>query len=208
MVMPPESEGALIEIKKRSAGMNWTDERVELLKKLWSDGLSASQIAAQLGGVSRNAVIGKVHRLKLSGRGKTTKATPRTKKPVETVVNNGTQAPRAPRNTPVAPVAAAVAASAKKPQPSTIGATALKLDFVADAVSEVEEQPSTDVVVPMSRHLSLLQLSENTCKWPVGDPLSDDFYFCGADAGESGPYCAFHAKLAFQPVSERRRVRA
>ena len=208
MVMPPESEGALIEIKKRSAGMNWTDERVELLKKLWSDGLSASQIAAQLGGVSRNAVIGKVHRLKLSGRGKTTKATPRTKKPVETVVNNGTQPPRAPRNTPVAPVAAAVAASAKKPQPSTIGATALKLDFVADAVSEVEEQPSTDVVVPMSRHLSLLQLSENTCKWTVGDPLSDDFYFCGADAGESGPYCAFHAKLAFQPVSERRRVRA
>ena len=207
MVMRPESERAMIEIKERSAGMNWTDERVELLKKLWSDGLSASQIAAQLGGVSRNAVIGKVHRLKLSGRGKTTKATPRTKKPVETVVNNGTQAPRATRTTPVQPVAAAVAAASKS-QPSTIGATALKLDFVADAVSEVEEQPSTDVVVPMSRHLSLLQLSENTCKWPVGDPLSDDFYFCGADAGDSGPYCAFHAKLAFQPVSERRRVRA
>ncbi|RUW32744.1 GcrA cell cycle regulator, partial [Mesorhizobium sp. M1A.F.Ca.IN.020.06.1.1] len=50
--------------------MNWTDERVELLRKLWSEGLSASQIAAQLGGVSRNAVIGKVHRLKLSGRGR------------------------------------------------------------------------------------------------------------------------------------------
>ena len=207
MVMRPESERAMIEIKERSAGMNWTDERVELLKKLWSDGLSASQIAAQLGGVSRNAVIGKVHRLKLSGRGKTTKTTPRTKKPAETVVNPTPQAPRATRTTPVQPVAAAVAAAAK-PQPSSIGATALKLDFVADAVSEAEEQPSTDVVVPMSRHLSLLQLSENTCKWPIGDPLSDDFYFCGADAGDSGPYCAFHAKLAFQPVSERRRVRA
>ncbi len=59
--------------------MNWTDERVELLKKLWNEGLSASQIAAQLGGVSRNAVIGKVHRLKLSGRGKTTTAAPRSK---------------------------------------------------------------------------------------------------------------------------------
>lgn len=60
--------------------MNWTDERVELLKKLWSEGLSASQIAAQLGGVSRNAVIGKVHRLKLSGRGKTTTAAPRSRR--------------------------------------------------------------------------------------------------------------------------------
>ncbi len=69
--------------------MNWTDERVELLKKLWSEGLSASQIAAQLGGVSRNAVIGKVHRLKLSGRGKTTTAAPRSKK-----VNTPAAAPR------------------------------------------------------------------------------------------------------------------
>ncbi|WP_295895489.1 GcrA family cell cycle regulator [uncultured Bartonella sp.] len=187
--------------------MNWTDERVELLKKLWSDGLSASQIAAQLGGVSRNAVIGKVHRLKLSGRGKTTKTTPRTKKPTETVVNNSASTARAARATPVHTVSAATAAAAR-PQASSIGATALKMEFVADAVSQAEEQPSTDVVVPMSRHLSLLQLSENTCKWPVGDPLSDDFYFCGADAGESGPYCAFHAKLAFQPVSERRRIRA
>ena len=56
--------------------MNWTDERVELLRKLWSEGLSASQIAAQLGGVSRNAVIGKVHRLKLSSRGRATPAGP------------------------------------------------------------------------------------------------------------------------------------
>jgi GcrA cell cycle regulator len=60
--------------------MNWTDERVELLKKLWAEGLSASQIANQLGGVSRNAVIGKVHRLKLSGRGRTSSAAPRPKK--------------------------------------------------------------------------------------------------------------------------------
>ena len=60
--------------------MNWTDERVEQLKKLWTEGLSASQIAAQLGGVSRNAVIGKVHRLKLSGRGRATSAAPRQKK--------------------------------------------------------------------------------------------------------------------------------
>lgn len=68
--------------------MNWTDERVEQLKKLWAEGLSASQIAAQLGGVSRNAVIGKVHRLKLSGRGKTTSTQTRSKK-VNTTASAG-----------------------------------------------------------------------------------------------------------------------
>ncbi len=60
--------------------MSWTDERVELLKKLWADGLSASQIASQLGGVTRNAVIGKVHRLNLSGRAKPASSAPRPRK--------------------------------------------------------------------------------------------------------------------------------
>src|SRR5258705_12331893 len=56
--------------QKRNDLQTWTDERVELLKKLWGDGLSASQIAGELGGITRNAVIGKVHRLGLSGRAK------------------------------------------------------------------------------------------------------------------------------------------
>ena len=73
--------------------MNWTDERVELLRKLWSEGLSASQIAAQLGGVSRNAVIGKVHRLKLSSRGRATPAPTRQKK----ATHGGTTMRSAPR---------------------------------------------------------------------------------------------------------------
>ncbi|EJF91228.1 GcrA family cell cycle regulator [Bartonella tamiae] len=187
--------------------MNWTDERVELLKKLWSEGLSASQIAAQLGGVSRNAVIGKVHRLKLSGRGKPTKSTPRANKTVENsasnnLTSNTASVSRASR------VATPTSAASGRNTTRNVGATALKLDFVADAVSQVETRPTEDVVVPMSRHLSLLQLSETTCKWPVGDPLAEDFYFCGADSGENGPYCTFHAKMAFQPISERRRVRA
>src|ERR1700751_4052641 len=63
-------------------GMTWTDERVETLKKLWTEGLSASQIAAELGGITRNAVIGKVHRLGLSGRAKSpSSAAPRPRKP-------------------------------------------------------------------------------------------------------------------------------
>src|SRR3569832_30117 len=78
-----------VRINRWEAGMGWTDERVELLKKLWQEGLSASQIAKQLGGVTRNAVIGKVHRLGLSGR-----AAP--SKPARPVF----KAPRAPRPTP------------------------------------------------------------------------------------------------------------
>jgi GcrA cell cycle regulator len=140
--------------------MNWTDERVELLKKLWNEGLSASQIAAQLGGVSRNAVIGKVHRLKLSGRGKTTTAAPRSKKvntvaatprPAATTHSNGASRPQATTTIRTATVT------------QTVGATALQMEYVADAVTERVVRPASDVVVPISRKLTLLQLSERTC---------------------------------------------
>jgi len=177
--------------------MNWTDERVELLKKLWSEGLSASQIAAELGGVSRNAVIGKVHRLKLSGRGKTTKASPRVRKGAT---------PQQPIRPVVPEIEEAVISRASVPPltPQASNPKDAKIEFSNDLMTDVTVDNS-DVVIPMSRHLSLLQLSENTCKWPIGDPLSEDFYFCGADSGESSPYCSYHSKLAFQPVSDRRR---
>ncbi|KAB2657310.1 GcrA cell cycle regulator [Brucella tritici] len=179
--------------------MNWTDERVELLKKLWSEGLSASQIAAQLGGVSRNAVIGKVHRLKLSGRGKTTTAAPRSKK-----VNTVAAAPRpaAQHSTGVHTTTMRTATVTK-----TVGATALQMDYAVDVVAETVVKPASDVVVPISRRLSLLQLSERTCKWPIGDPLNEDFHFCGHESGESSPYCKYHSRMAFQPTAERRRAR-
>lgn len=174
--------------------MGWTDERVELLKKFWSEGLSASQIAAQLGGVSRNAVIGKVHRLKLPGRGKTAQGSGRAQKTL-----SSPSSPRMRRtSSTVLPTNAASC---------SVEASSLKMEFVAEDVKETEVPEKPDVVVPISRHLNLLQLSENTCRWPVGDPLSSDFHFCGADSGENSPYCAFHAKIAFQPVSERRRIR-
>lgn len=186
--------------------MNWTDERVELLKKLWSEGLSASQIAAQLGGVSRNAVIGKVHRLKLSGRGKTTTAAPRSKKPAPAPV-------AAPRPTTTSSSSMS-SGSASAPQPTmratvmkTSGAAALQAEILADAVAEPIIRSNENVVVPISRHLTLLQLTERTCKWPVGDPLHEDFHFCGHESGESSPYCSYHSKLAFQPTAERRRAR-
>ena len=184
--------------------MNWTDERVELLRKLWSEGLSASQIAAQLGGVSRNAVIGKVHRLKLSNRGRAAAAPTAKKKiaaaPVQPVVSAAVQA-----------TAKAVIAAAQvmRPVTATFGATALQAEFDPEAqpVRHTMLRPTEGVVVPISRRLRLVQLNERTCKWPNGDPLSEDFNFCGNDCADTGPYCRYHARIAFQPASERRRVR-
>ncbi|MBS3648558.1 GcrA family cell cycle regulator [Pseudaminobacter sp. 19-2017] len=170
--------------------MIWTDERVETLRKLWSEGLSASQIAAQLGGVSRNAVIGKVHRLKLSGRGRTAPSPARPKKPAQATTAKPPQRP----------------APAPRPVTASVGATALQAQFEAAPARHLEAS-TENIVVPISRQLQLIELSERTCKWPIGDPLADDFHFCGNESGETGPYCRYHARLAFQPASERRRVR-
>lgn len=172
--------------------MGWTDERVEKLKKLWSEGLSASQIAAQLGGVSRNAVIGKVHRLCLPGRAKA----------------GGTVAARSTKRT------TAAAPRAQNFAPRTVtrtvtraaGATMLKEEVETEFYQEIEMQPASNVVVPISRRLALTELTERTCKWPVGDPMKDDFHFCGNDSPDSSPYCTYHARLAYQPSAERRRA--
>lgn len=179
--------------------MNWTDERVELLRKLWSEGLSASQIAAQIGGVSRNAVIGKVHRLKLSGRGKQTAAQPRAKKPVQP-----TQATRPSGSGRTSSVGGASRVSSHT---HAVGATALKVDYEVQAIAARVLDFAPSLTPPVSKALKLVELSEHTCKWPIGDPLAVDFNFCGNESGDAGPYCQFHAKMAYQPASERRRAR-
>ncbi|WP_223476476.1 GcrA family cell cycle regulator [Oricola indica] len=184
--------------------MSWTDERVEMLKKLWADGLSASQIAAQLGGVSRNAVIGKVHRLKLSGRAKSVSSgAPKTKRSV---------APRAstPRGGGYSGGGGGGGGAGGRTLTTVthaVGATVMKNEVSTVAFAEADRRPIEDVVVPISKNLTLVELNENTCKWPQGDPLSEDFHFCGHQSEESSPYCKYHAKLAFQPTSERKRSR-
>jgi len=150
--------------------MGWTDERVELLKKLWLDGLSASQIAKQLGGVTRNAVIGKVHRLGLSGRAAPSQPARPTFK-----------APRAPR-----PAHVPAPRRVEAPQPPA-----------PPPVFYVEE-PGSATVLTLGAHM---------CKWPIGDPATDNFTFCGRRAGE-GPYCVEHARLAYQPQQARKRTGA
>src|SRR3569832_705422 len=160
--------------------MGWTDVRVAQLTKLWADGLSASQIAAELGGITRNAVIGKVHRLGLSGRAK----------------SPSSAAPRQRKARPAAQQMMRVS------RPVSRGNTALAHAF------EVELEPDPvafDNVVPMSQRLSLLELNEATCHWPVGDPSSPEFFFCGGKALTSLPYCAHHSRIAYQPTSDRRR---
>jgi GcrA cell cycle regulator len=150
----------------------WTDDRVASLKKLWLEGLSASQIAKQLGGVTRNAVIGKVHRLGLSGR-----ATPAA--PARTVF----KAPRAPR-----PAMAAVHAP-RRPEPITAAAP-------VPSLPAVREEPGSATVLTLGAHM---------CKWPIGDPSTDGFTFCGRRTGHDGdgPYCNEHARLAYQPAIKK-----
>lgn len=185
--------------------VNWTDERVEKLKKLWSEGLSASQIAAQLGGVSRNAVIGKVHRLSLPGRAKA----------------GGTTASRSQKRITVSTHSGHAGHSGQSRQQTTFqprttmtrtisrpsGATMLKEEVEIDLMEEMETSPRNNVVVPIFKRVPLIRLTERTCKWPIGDPLKDDFCFCGNDSPDTSPYCGFHQKLAYQPSAERRRVR-
>ncbi|MCL2714624.1 MAG: GcrA family cell cycle regulator [Alphaproteobacteria bacterium] len=174
--------------------LTWSDDRVEQLKALWDSGLSASQIAGEIGNVTRNAVIGKVHRLGLASRMRPPSMASTTAAPTTP------RAPRKPRN--VAPVV--------RSRPATQGNTALAEDFeVAPEVEiaiEVMPQPVVhDNVTPINHRMTLLELNEATCHWPIGDPSSPDFFFCGARSVSGLPYCAQHSRVAYQPVSERRR---
>ncbi|MBV9511746.1 MAG: GcrA cell cycle regulator [Caulobacteraceae bacterium] len=138
----------------------WSDDRVTALSKLWLDGLSASQIAKQLGGVTRNAVIGKVHRLGLSGRG----ALSAPSRPARI----STPVARAPRRTSLVPT--------RRPL------------LPAVVVAPAEGPGLVDNLVSLDAH---------RCKWPIGDPKSADFSFCGRPA--DGRYCAGHERVGVRP---------
>lgn len=187
--------------------MSWTDERVELLKKMWGEGQSASQIAKELGGVTRNAVIGKIHRLGLSNRtGSPAPSKADAKPKVEA------KAKPAPKPEVAAkPVEAKPAPVANVPVPV---ATPIRKQIVP-AGQPLPPQPSTNEISPealarqsevekKAKKLTLMELTERTCKWPVGDPATDDFWFCGLPVQQGKPYCEAHVGVAFQPMSSRR----
>jgi GcrA cell cycle regulator len=202
--------------------MSWTDERVETLKRMWTEGQSASQIAKELGGVTRNAVIGKVHRLGLSnrvmgaGHGDEAEddgvdiAASAVRKPdaarpaatAEPLAARGEPAPRAPER-PAAPAA-----------PSNVTPLPLRKAIVP-AGQPLPPQPSLNEISPealasvrevekRAKKLTLMELTERTCKWPIGDPATDDFWFCGLPSVPGKPYCEAHVGVAFQPMSARR----
>jgi GcrA cell cycle regulator len=184
--------------------MSWTDERVEILKKMWGEGQSASQIAKELGGVTRNAVIGKVHRLGLSNRAGSAGAKAAAKE----------KAPKAEAKKP-APAPAAkpqpkTESAAPPPQPKVAGRRA-----IIPAGQPLPPQPSANEISPealakvnevekKSKKIGLMDLTERTCKWPVGDPATEDFWFCGLPVKAGKPYCEAHVGVAFQPMSSRR----
>jgi GcrA cell cycle regulator len=190
--------------------MSWTDERVETLKRMWAEGQSASQIAKELGGVTRNAVIGKVHRLGLSNRVAGGKDEDEADTPImaakpepkadpapraESAPRSAPQAaaPAAPTNVTPLPIRKAII-PAGQPLPPQPSANEISPEALA-SVREVEKR---------ARRLTLMELTERTCKWPIGDPATDDFWFCGLPSVPGKPYCEAHVGVAFQPMSARR----
>ena len=216
--------------------MSWTDERVETLKKMWAEGQSASQIAKELGGVTRNAVIGKVHRLGLSNRvgpgtpaedegtaaSATTTAAPSPAAPAKPAPAPRAVAPEpAPRPAPAAPAPQPVAAEPTAPpmDSSTITfsptAPIPLRKAIIPAGQPLPPQPSANEISPealasvrevekRAKKLTLMELTERTCKWPIGDPATEDFWCCGLPSVAGKPYCEAHVGVAFQPMSARR----
>ena len=187
--------------------MSWTDERVEILCRMWGEGKSASQIAKELGGVTRNAVIGKVHRLGLSNRN---------------VASQGTTseaAAPAVEATPQAPAETAQPAAAEEPVAEESNVVPMPRTPIMVADQPLPPQPSANEVSPealasvrevekKARRLTLMEITERTCKWPIGDPATADFWFCGLPVQPGKPYCEAHVAVAFQPMSSRRDRRA
>jgi GcrA cell cycle regulator len=206
--------------------MSWTDERIEQLRTMWTKGMTASQIAEELGGVSRNAVIGKAHRLGLQSRPSPVKA------------NDGEDAPARKPSTPrakPAPVAAPAAPLAKA-QPAPVRPAAAPAMPSAPRSTNPDQMPPTirsigpggfvrqnpgeqssppppappRRLVParpspeIADKTSLLDLNDRICKWPLGHPGEPDFHFCGTKVNPGFPYCVDHCGLAYQAQMPRR----
>ena len=179
--------------------MAWTDERIALLKQYWEEGRSASQIAELLGeGLSRNAVIGKAHRLGLASRPsplKTGEAKAEPKPRAEPKA--AAPKPAAPRPAPAAPAPAPVQAEAPvRPAPAP----------VAPPVAAEPMPAASRAAAPRAKggRVTLLDLNDRICKWPIGHPDEPDFHFCGKPVNPGFPYCSEHCLVAYQAQMPRR----
>ncbi|ARR52378.1 GcrA cell cycle regulator [Rhizorhabdus wittichii DC-6] len=203
--------------------MSWTEERIDQLKRLWGQGMTASQIADELGGVSRNAVIGKAHRLGLEAR-------PSPVKGGDAAASGGASAAAAtpapekaaappPRPVPTpapAPVSPPPAAAAPAPAPTTpqpivrsIGPGGFQRQSPGEQSSPIPPAPPRRLVpakpsAEMADKTSLLELNDKVCKWPLGHPGEPDFHFCGDPINPGFPYCLEHCSVAYQAQLPRR----
>jgi len=167
--------------------VGWTDDRVALLRRLWEDGQSASKIAAQLGGVTRNAVIGKVHRLGLAGRARGGE--------------EATAAVAAPQPKTVEIETAIAVVETQAPEPVAILSHRPTPEFPAP------KPPAAPTPLAVSQRVTIMDLRESMCRWPLGDPTTPEFRFCGGRSITGLPYCTHHAEIAYQPAAERKRDR-
>lgn len=175
----------------------WSDQNIAKLKELWTEGKSAAEISRELGHgttLTRNAVIGKVHRLGLDPHPRAyAPPTPRKRVRVE-VRPSASQTPSEHTDT---------ANGARVTRASTIVRGAAPIEKPAARVPE--PKPVRLVDMPKDGRVTVFHLSDKTCKWPIGDPGTEDFCFCGHQPRDGSPYCEYHGRLAYQPLQHRRR---
>ncbi|MEQ1550190.1 GcrA family cell cycle regulator [Sphingorhabdus sp.] len=194
--------------------MSWTDERIDRLKTMWEKGLTASQIADELGGVSRNAVIGKAHRLGLKSRPSPVKANdgevkpaPKPKaKPVEKAAAPRASAPTSGSTERVIPAYSTPSVAQPRtdmPKIVSIGPGGFMRQGPGDQQAPIPPAPPRRLVPAkpspeIADKTSLLDLNERVCRWPMGHPGEPDFHFCGVAVNPGFPYCVEHCGRAYQ----------
>ena len=201
--------------------MSWTEERIERLKAMWTEGATASQIADELGGVSRNAVIGKAHRLGLEARPSPVKPGEEKERPVPaaTAAPAAKPAPAerpAPRPAAAAPASPAPERPARSPQRPqgdlqyrSIGPGGFIRQGPGEQQAPIPPAPPRRLVPAkpspeVADKTSLLDLNDRICKWPMGHPGEPDFHFCGQASNPGFPYCVEHCGVAYQAQLPRR----
>ncbi len=178
--------------------MTWTKERINLLVDLWLSGKSASNVAKEIGNVSRNAVIGKVHRLGIANRvnvKKTSQSHKNDPDKIRTRIDKPqkTLKKRNPLNH----------SDIYKEQTLKTKISSVKIHHPPRPYGKqivLARDPNAPIQL---KKLSLFELKENNCRWPSGDPKSNDFHFCGCPTEGNTPYCAYHARIAYAQTSKR-----
>ena len=181
--------------------MAWTDERIKQLRQLWSEGQSASKIAEQLGGVTRNAVIGKIHRLGLSNRSENSE---------KKIITKKRGRPPKVKNTDNFQKQTDDSKNKKFSQINSDKFDDLHVDGLGNDKNILPEATLASIaeLEENAKKLNLMELTERTCKWPIGDPATENFWFCGHPSEQGKPYCSTHVSIAFQPISLKRERKA